>query len=204
MLKLFPAVLLPTWFFALGWRRSLLVLPFAIVCLPVAACVYGYPHIPIFHTLKEFAYVTRLNDAFWWLVELTVRPNPAQKNGFYQRAAFIACGLLAIYFRSDWRRGLLWVLGAMLLLSPVIHPWYLTWILPFAVWRAESGPAKHPAARGWLVLSVSMFGYFLLWDLNRTEAPWHEPLWLRLLIYVPPCLCLLLPLVTPRPKTKDD
>lgn len=190
-LKLVPAVLLPTWLFALGWRRALLVLPFAVACLPVAACIYGFPHAPIFKTLKDFAYVTRLNDAFWWLVELTLRPNPEQKNGFYQQATFVACGALAVYFRDDWRRGLLWVLGAMLLLSPVLHPWYLTWILPFAVWRAQSEPEGNHPAQAWLVLSVSMFGYFLLWDLNRTSAPWQEPIWLRLLIYLPPCIFLL-------------
>lgn len=189
-LKLVPAVLLPTWVFALGWRRALAVLPFAVVLLPATACIYGFPDAPIFKTLKDFAYVARLNDAFWWLVELTVWPNPEQKNGVYQQASFLVCGGLAVYFRHDWQRGLLWVLGAMLLLSPVMHPWYLVWILPFAVWRAQGDPERS-LALGWVVLAASMFGYFLLWELNRTSAPWVEPIWLRLLIYVPPCIFLL-------------
>jgi hypothetical protein len=96
----------------------------------------------------------------------------------------LTCGVVAICFRHDWRRGILWVLGAALLLSPELHAWYLIWLLPLAAWRG-------PAARPWFVLSISLFGYFLLWDVNHWYGiPWLEPLWLRLFIYLPPVVAL--------------
>ena len=41
------------------------------------------------------------------------------------------------------------------------------------------------------MLSISVFGYFLLWDVNGASGlPWAEPLWLRGLIYLPPLVML--------------
>ena len=176
-IKLAPIVLVPVWFFALGWRRAALLAP-ALLPLPLLALLYGWPAVDIFASAREFGRVARTNDAVWWLSERFLWPNVAQKNDVYNLLAACACALLAIRFWSDWRRAVLWVLGAVLLLSPALHPWYLTWILPFA---AVGGRR----ARGWLVLSVTIFLYFLLWT---QPLPWQEPTWLRLAIFVPPLL----------------
>ena len=164
-----------------------LALPFAVLPLPFLAwAFYGWPAAPIFQPLKDFAYVTRLNDACWWLVEATVWPNVTQKNDVYQIAVTLGCLACAVVFRRDWPRALLWTLGAALLLSPALHPWYLAWILPFAAWRGGL------AARTWFIFSVSIFGYFLLPALNPDPAqPWVEPLWLRAVIWLPPAIWLL-------------
>ena len=75
-------------------------------------------------------------------------------------------------------------MGAALLLSPALHAWYVLWVLPLAVWRGEN-------AWAWIVLSMSVFGYFLLWDVNHASGlAWTEPIWLRLLIYLPPLIAL--------------
>ena len=86
-----------------------------------------------------------------------------------------------------------WILGAMLLLSPVINPWYLIWVLPFAVvyrsawaWTASVavllsyvtglnlGDAQlHPFGHPWWVYVVE-FGMIALamgWDLRRRIGP---------------------------------
>lgn len=174
-IKLAPIVLVPIWFFALGWRRAALLAP-ALLPLPLLALLYGWPAVDIFASAREFGRVARTNDAVWWLSERFVWPNLAQKNDVYQLIAAGACGGLAVAFRRDWQRGTRWVLGAVLLLSPALHPWYLTWILPFAA----LGEAR---SRGWMVLSVTLFLYFLLWI---QPLPWHEPTWLRLSIFLPP------------------
>ena len=176
-IKAVPVVLVPVWLFALGWRRAALLAP-ALLPLPLLALIYGWPGVDIFASAREFARVARTNDAVWWLTELFVWPNSAQKNDVYQLVVAAACGGLAVAFRRDWQRGTLWVLGAVQLLSPVFHPWYLTWILPFA---ALGGTRS----RGWMVLSVTIFFYFLLWTLS---LPWHQPTWLRLAIFLPPLL----------------
>jgi alpha-1,6-mannosyltransferase len=184
-IKIVPAVLLPVWVLALGWRRALLTLPIGVAALLVPAFYYGFPRVPVFTGLRGFALNFRVNDAFWWLVDAVRQTNPAaQVNGMEALVALLICGGLAVWFHHDWPRGVLWVMGAALLLSPEFHAWYLVWVLPLAAWRGR-------AARPWFVLSISLFGYFLLWDLNHWHGiPWLEPLWLRLFIYFPPVVAL--------------
>lgn len=180
-IKLIPALLLLPAAFALGRRAALLAIS---VAMPVAlSFIYGFPRVDVWHSLGQFAKVTRLNDLFWWLVEATVWANPRQKNLHYN-ITIVACALLvALIFRRDWKRGMLWSLGVALILSPVLHPWYCTWILPFAAWRG---------ARPWHVLGVSLFAYYLFWNERLFALPWHSEPWLRALIILPPVIALLL------------
>ncbi len=184
-IKIVPAVLLPAWLLALGWRRALVTLPICVAALLIPAFYYGFPHVPVFTGLRGFALNFRVNDALWWLADAVRGTNPsAQVNGTEALVALFICGGLSLWFRHDWRRGVLWVMGAALLLSPEFHAWYLVWLLPLAAWHG-------PAARAWFVLSITIFGYFLLWDINHWHGiPWLEPLWLRLFIYVPPVAAL--------------
>ncbi|HEV8184660.1 MAG TPA: hypothetical protein VGP40_01805 [Chthoniobacterales bacterium] len=180
-IKLIPLLLLPLCMFALRSRAPVLLVSLG---LPAALSVfYGWPHVPIWDSLRGFAYVTRVNDLFWWIVEETVWPNPRQKNYHYNVVIVTVVLLLSVLFWRNWKRGLLWVLGAALILTPVLHPWYCTWILPFAAWR------RVPA---WQVLSVSLFAYYLFWNERLFTLPWHTELWMRAIIILPPVLALLL------------
>lgn len=179
-IKLIPLLLLPLCVFALRSRSPALALSVAIPAL-LSTC-YGWPQVPIWESLRRFAYVTRLNDLFWWIVEETVWPNPRQKNYHYNVVIVIVVVLLSVLFWRNWRRGMLWVMGAALILTPVLHPWYCTWILPFAAWR------RVPA---WQVLSVSLFAYYLFWNERLFAIPWHAELWMRALIILPPVIALL-------------
>ena len=185
--KAVPVVLLPVWGFALGWRRALVTLPLAVGLAPALALLYGFPGVPVFGALEHFAHGFPVNDAVWWIVD------PADRLGWmHGLVAALVCLALAVWLRRDWRRATLWVMGAALLLGPAVHAWYVLWVLPLAVWREEG-------ARAWIVWSVSVFGYFLLWDINHASGrAWEEPVWLRLLIYLPPLIALGWPLaVTP-------
>ncbi len=184
-IKIAPLALLPVWMFALrSGRRALVLLPVVFAPLGIFALVYGFPGVPVFSTLREFGTGFRVNDPFWWMVDAAVRSNSPGDNVPYGIFGAMTCVALACWFRRDWRRGLLWVWGAALLLSPVVHAWYLVWILPLAAWRG-------PGARAWFVFSGSIFGYFLLWEVNHASGkPWVEPLWLRAVILLPPLLYL--------------
>lgn len=184
--KFIPVVLLPVWGFAAGsWRRALGLIPFAGLPLALSAVAYGFPGVPVFATLQRFGRVFRVNDPVWSTLESIAGASPSGGNTVYGCLTASACLLVAFWFRRDWRRGLLWVWGAALLLSPVVHAWYVLWVLPIGVWRGS--PAK-----AWFVLSISMFGYFLLWEVNHESGrPWEEPLWLRLSIYLPPLVVVL-------------
>jgi hypothetical protein len=180
-IKLVPILLLPLCAFALG-RRALslgisLAIP-AILSLP-----FGVPRVAIWESLGRFIYVTRLNDMFWWIIEDTVWPNPHQKNYHYNVIIIVAVLVVSVFFIRNWKRGLLWVMGTALFLSPVLHPWYCTWILPLAAWRRVDA---------WQVLSVTVFAYYLFWDERLFMLPWHSEPWLRGFIFVPPAVAALL------------
>jgi alpha-1,6-mannosyltransferase len=173
-IKLVPVLLLLCCVFALGYRAITLAVSAAI---PLGlSLLYGYPTIPIWDSLRRFAHVTRLNDLFWWLIEETVWPNPHQKNYHYNVILLIAVAVVSLLAWWNWKRGMLWVLGVTLTLSPVLHPWYCTWILPLATWRR---------AIAWHVLSVTLFAYYLFWNERIFMLPWHSEPWLRVVIIGP-------------------
>jgi alpha-1,6-mannosyltransferase len=180
-IKLVPAFLLLCCVFALGYRAITLVLSGAIPLL--LSLFYGYPKVPIWDSLRQFAYVARLNDLFWWLIEEVFWPNPHQKNYHYNVVLFIAVFVVSLIFLWNWKRGILWALGTVLILSPVLHPWYCTWILPLATWRR---------ARAWHVLSITLFAYYLFWNERIFILPWHSEPWLRAIIAIPPLAAGLL------------
>jgi lysylphosphatidylglycerol synthetase-like protein (DUF2156 family) len=151
--------------------------------------LYGYPKIPIWDSLRRFAHVTRLNDLFWWLIEETIWPNPHQKNYHYNVILIICVGVVSLLAFWNWKRAMLWVLGTTLVLSPVLHPWYCTWILPLATWRR---------AFAWHVLSITLFAYFLFWNERLFALPWHSEPWLRAIIAVPPLVAGMWAYLAPR------
>ncbi len=179
-IKLIPLLLLPLCLFALGFRAITLVV--SLIIPGLLSLIYGFPQIPIWHSLNRFAYVTRLNDLFWWIIEETVWPNPRQKNYHYNVILVLAVLLVSLLFYRNWRRGMLWVMGVTLILTPVLHPWYCIWILPFAAWRR---------ADPWQMLSVTLFAYFLFWNERLFLLPWHSELWLRGIITIPPLIATL-------------
>ncbi len=179
-IKLIPILLLPLCAFAL--RRRAFALALALAIPGALSLIYGWPQIPIWDSLRSFASVTRLNDLFWWIIEETVWPNPRQKNYHYNVVILISVGAVSLLFFRNWKRGMLWVLATAIILSPVLHPWYLTWILPFAAWRR---------AQPWQVLSVTIFAYFLFWNERLFLLPWHSELWLRGIIMLPPVVAAL-------------
>ena len=176
-IKATPLVLLPVFALTMGWRWSLCTLPLAIGITPLLATSYGFPAVPVFEGLRHFAWNSRLNDALWWLLD----PHRRADNLCRLASAAVCLGL-ALWLRRDPRRACLWVLGAAIIFAPILHAWYLLWVLPLAVWAGE--PAKP-----WFVFSISLFGYFLFWTVNPDPNQWWvEPLWMRALIYLPPLI----------------
>ncbi|HEY2711902.1 MAG TPA: hypothetical protein VGI60_05250 [Chthoniobacterales bacterium] len=173
--KLVPVLLLPLCLFALG-RRAIALL-FSLTIPFLLSLPFGFPRVPIWQSLGRFAYVARVNDMFWWLIEDTLWPNPHQKNYHYNVIIIVAVVVVSLFFLRNWRRGTVWVMGTALILSPVLHAWYCTWVLPLAAWRR---------VEGWQVLSVTIFAYYLFWNEHLFALPWHSEPWLRGFILIPP------------------
>jgi len=77
-----------------------------------------------------------------------------------------------------------WYFISLLLLSPIVHAWYFTWLAPFAV-----------ASRNWgtRLISISALVYFVLpYQVSQGDPSW----WLverdRLLLWLPFCIGLLI------------
>ena len=74
-------------------------------------------------------------------------------------------------------------IGAFLILAPTLHPWYLTWIVPFLCFNKN---------RAWLILTGTVvFYYFMNHELfsslilYNNEWVWKEVHWLKLPEYLP-------------------
>ena len=178
--KLIPIFLLPVWFFALRRRAATLLLSIAI---PAALSIpYGGPSV-VLKPLLAFAEVTRFNDLVWGWIEAATIPNPFGRNWPFTLALSLAVISIAWKLRDDWRRSALWVLGAALLLSPVLHPWYVIWILPLAVWRGQIA---------WTILSLSALTALLLWETTPLWTAWRPNLLTRSMVVLPPLIAWLL------------
>ena len=85
-------------------------------------------------------------------------------------ALFCLWRLLLVRTRADVIREYLWVtLALMVFYSARVWPWYVAWLLPFAV-VVEYGPLRRMV----LVYSVSMFAiYAFSFAYNWRSLPWH-------------------------------
>ena len=93
-------------------------------------------------------------------------------------AAGTVAGIAAWAAWKSWRvdRALFWTIGAALLLSPTLHPWYVLWILPFAC-LFESGP--------WILLTGTAFLGYAGRDAFHATGVWPQPTWLAVLVHAP-------------------
>ena len=94
--------------------------------------------------------------------------------------AFGATLLVARWRRVEPFAATGWALGAFVVLSPTLHPWYVCWIVPFLCLRPLRGAP--------LLVALAPLFY---WPLRawRADAVWVEPAWLWPAVALP---CLLL------------
>ncbi len=180
-LNLVAASLLLLCAVALGWRAIALTITALVPML--LSVSFGFPKVRIWESLGQFTQLSRLNDLFWWLIEETVWPNPHQRNFHYYPIMIVCVIAVSLLFVRNWKRGMLWALGIVLVLSPILYPWHCVWILPLAAWRS---------ADAWNVLSVTLFSYYLFWDERLFGLPWHAEPWMRGLIIAPVLAALIM------------
>ena len=66
--------------------------------------------------------------------------------------------------------------GGLIFFAPIVHFWYLSWLLPFIALR-PSLP--------WLTLSLTTPIYFLVWNELENTGIWELPPWARILFWLP-------------------
>ena len=70
----------------------------------------------------------------------------------------------------------LWMLGALLACSPIVHFWYLAWLLPLTAIRPSFACTT---------ASVTMAGYFLAWETQNTHDWWGYGHGIAAIIWLP-------------------
>ena len=123
-------------------------------------------------SLKVFARDWEFNSALYGLLA-TVLPR-------FEARLLLGFAFALIWCYCFWytRRGAHgiprgdWVFGALLALSPVINPWYLLWLLPFA--------AVFPSVWSWTASVAVLLSYVTGLNLQDYEMhPYAQPLWAR-------------------------
>jgi alpha-1,6-mannosyltransferase len=164
--KFLPIVLLP-----LYWRRV------RVRDGALAAAMVGLLYVPFvnhgripFGSLGTFVQKFRFNDSVFATLEHLATPQ------FVAGLAVLVGVLTAIWMRSKAPPhspdAFAWPMTASLLCSPVIYPWYLLWLLPFAR-SASTVPL--------IVWTVSIIPTYYVWHLRALGRPWVVPGWIMLL-----------------------
>lgn len=153
------------------WARRLAVLGGAVGTL---ALVYApfLDHPPI-GSLRVFARRFTFNAPLYSGLALVTSPEIAR--------AVLAAALLAILLWL-WKHGApprratpVW-LAAVLLASPIVHPWYVTWLIPFLAWY------RWGWALAWTGTVVLSYAVLPGWRAHRV---WDPPAWAIAAEYAP-------------------
>ena len=176
MAKWFPVVAAPVFFRRGGWRSLLLFSGVALLC----ALPYRDAGWSLFAGLAAYAREWRNNSSLFALLTAAT--------GEEGVAAGVGVGVVAGLVVHCWRermeplRASYLLLAALLLVSPNVFPWYVTWLAPFLCFFPNAGLLAWTATV-WL-------GYHTLLDYT-TAGAWRYHSWILWLEYVPVYALLL-------------
>ena len=150
--------------------------------------------------LRVYLMKWRFNDGIYTLVyELLREPGTAWDDEAIERArllcalALAAVAIVALVRVRDPLRATFILLGAHLLLSPTVHPWYLLWVLPFLPFFPNLA---------WLYLSAAALLAYEVLDGFHATALWRELAWVRWAEYGPFYALLVLPTLARRARRR--
>lgn len=160
-----------------GLKRFLLALcasivPFVFAWSIVASGQWSCPLVP-----ADFTRVARSAEALPALAEWLLPSNHLLNKNSSYLAIFGLLSVVLLWRQNSIQRAGHSVLSAALLITPMFHAWYGTWIMPLLLEERR---------RGSIALSLSAFVYFLL---HRTAGQpsgiWHQAWWEKLLLWGP-------------------
>ena len=196
LVKLVPLALLPSFWRRprAGWlnfrQRS------ALLLFPILGLLAFWPFADAGEKLATglLTYVQHwhFNAAAYSLFRLALEPLHAR----WLCTALFALVALGVQFRyRDPYRAAFATLGAYVLLSPTVHPWYLLWVLPFLAFFPS------PA---WLLLSGSIFLAYEVQIGYGSQGVWREKPWVLWAQYAPFYLLLGITACYRRLNRRDD
>lgn len=178
--KIIPIVLLP-WFLIRHRRAAVIAVVVAAICyfpyLSAGMGVFASLHRfgtadEFFSMLSAFSVTSFESDAVRWAV-----------------LGLLGVILLALARRRDnFTMYGLGATGALLMLTPIVHYWYLSWVLMFTPFRVHLR---------WLVIALAMVVYFEAQLRRHTTGIWSMPTWAPLVVWGGFAAAWLVELVVP-------
>jgi len=176
--KVFAVIALP-FFLALRWRAwacfaavcICLALPFGITDAwrPAGLAVMSDQWLfnaPLYYPLLEFLDLSTARR--WYLALFAVIYSILVLR--HLRARYLLRSPGATEFPGDW------LYGALLFCAPVLNPWYLLWVLPFAAIR--------PSLWAWTASVSVMLAYGVGLNLGGDLEPYQQPLGLMFIEFL--------------------
>jgi alpha-1,6-mannosyltransferase len=175
MVKYLPLFAIPWMIKKGGWKFLLC----GVVMLALLAVQFYTPDLRMLDGIRQYYQKWWFNDSLFSLLR------SAFGSAEYARRFGIGFTVLVMLFcliaRFDVYRSLLYIFGTVLLFSPVVHPWYVCWVIPFLVFHQSRAWMFFT---GWIAISYYIRHMFPV-------GPWNEPIWFKFVIYVPLYLIML-------------
>ncbi len=179
-IKLVAIVLAPLLLTRRNFRGAWLVIP--ILVLPTLPFLSEINHW--WHGVAGFAGGSAFNGPLFTALSLLGMTSEISRLTGIVLFGLVSIGIFIASFRGlSLTRATSLVLGSLLVCSPVVHFWYLVWILPFAAIRPSFALAT---------ASVTMAGYFLAWHTQDIQGWWGFGHGTAALIWLLPFLALLI------------
>ena len=162
MIKLLPMILIPLqrisvriWIILIALTIGLLF-SFSLFSIPNGAQMYA----------KHWSFF----GSFFPVIEFCVP---------YPRVLIFVLGSTVMLYvwktEKDISKQAFWLVSTFVLLSPTVHPWYLLWVFPLALWHQN---------RPWIILCMLYpFWYVALTTWNEQTKSWSPPVWPQVFCY---------------------
>lgn len=161
-LKIVAVLLLPILCRRDGWRSVWILL--LVAAVPALPFVNELPNLA--RGILAFG-IMGTHNAFLPAILQSILGDGAAATGIAYALLALWTGLVAGRVDDPFRAAFL-ILGALLMLSPVTHLWYFSWIVPFLVLMPQ------PA---WLLLTGLQAFYFTAWVQAAAGRGWYQPEW---------------------------
>ena len=179
--KLHPLILAPLLVrLGSGWR-ALLYAAIPLLVLLAASLPYLEPSGGLTESLLVYGSHWEFNGSVFWLLKLLLGSNQAAHlaSGI---ALLLWVGYLLLLERPFAERVFLALLG-FFVLTPVVHPWYLTWLAVLMPLRRSQAVM--------LFLGLSILSAIVVYRYRLTDI-WREDLLILLVEYIPVYVLLVL------------
>jgi hypothetical protein len=168
--KIYACFLLPVFLSRTSWRLGWILL----ILAGVAFLPYGGGWTGLIAILSQYGSIWKNNESLYLLLRWGTADD--RQAAILYLALVTAVVLYCLARRLSPERSSYLIVGAVLLLSPNVFPWYLTWIIPLL--------AIYPSP-AWLLLTILMFLSYHVLIPYYALGQWQESKLFLLLEYAP-------------------